>query len=707
MLANGFIGAGHEVILAVDHEAQENHYLLKPGVRLIVLGKSHALSIIKLALLIKREQPDITFSAIGSTNLKHVLAAILSRRLKTSIISIHGYYESEPQLLNRIAYYLTPILTRLTASTICVSQGLLDYMITIWHANKEKTRLIYNPVYYETIQIPETESDLLKREPIILASGRLVDYKNFARLIRAFARIKIDNARLLILGKGPEEQNLKKLINQLGLKDRVDLLGYVKEPWNLMTKARVLALSSDSEAFGLVIVEAMANGLAIVSTDCDGPNEILQKGALGAIVPREDEHAYSQALSQAITYPGQPCLRMERAKEFSEEIGISHYLNLFKGISAREIGASKDALKSDHKENKSLLFYTHALADGGAERVWALLASGFHRAGYKVVMVVDYELNDNISFLDPEIELIILKGNHLQNIVQLYEIIRDRRPDCILSALSISNLKSVIAASFAGQLKRTILSYHGFFETERQFLSRTSYLMTPILSRLSGHIVAVSDALLRDLKKRFLAAEKRTIRIYNPVIWGASDQLLLQKDLANRDPIVLACGRLVPTKCFDKLISIFSKVETLNARVIILGEGPERKSLEEMIKEFGLEERVSLPGYISQPWNIYENAKCFVLTSELESFGLVVVEALGHGLPVVSTDCYGPREILDQGHYGTLMKDWTEDNFASEIDRWLVNPGDPEPRQKRASEFRVDPALRAYGELVKRLADSD
>jgi glycosyltransferase involved in cell wall biosynthesis len=701
VLANGFLRAGHDVTVAVDYDAQENLALLDPSVKLFTLGKNHALSILRLAQFLWREQPDISFSGIGSTNLKHALAALLSGRLKRAILSVHGYYESEPQLLNRIAYYLTPILTRWSATTVCVSQGLLDYMKTKWKADPRKTRLIYNPVYSKSLGRPISEADLLNRDPVIIASGRLVDYKNFARLIRAFSKIDVANARLQIMGQGPEESKLKELIAELGMGDRVELLGYVKEPWSLMSRARVLALSSDSEAFGLVIVEGMANGLAIVATQCDGPKEILQNGQYGALIPHEDEPAFTRALTQALMNPGDPSPRIARANEFSEEIGLAAYVRLFEDVLTGLKSATKEAIAKDPERPPPLLFYTHALADGGAERVWTLLASGFHRRGYKVIMVVDYELNENKVFLDPGIELIILKGNHLENISRLYRLIKDREPSCILSALSISNLKCVIAAGAAGQLKKTIISYHGFFETENQLFSRISYFLTPVLSRICGHVVAVSDVLLMDLEKRFWADQTKTTRIYNPVVWGENNEALCEGDLLNREPIILASGRLAAAKHFDKLIMAFTKVKTPEARLVILGEGPERKKLEGLIGKLGLTARISLPGYIAQPWTVYRKVRCFALTSELESFGLVVVEALAHGLPVVATECQGPREILAQGEFGTLIEEWSEDEFAHELDRALRHPGDPQPRMQRASEFSLEPSLNAYEVLIQ------
>ena len=196
---------------------------------------------------------------------------------------------------------------------------------------------------------------------------------------------------------------------------------------------------------------------------------------------------------------------------------------------------------------RKLLFYTHALAGGGAERAWTLLASGFARQGHDVIMAVDYEADDNLGFLDPAIRLIVLNGPHAHTTARLSKLIAREKPDATLSALCVSNVKHLLAATVAGRRNRAILSYHGFFESEPQALSRTSFLMTPLLSRLSARTVAVSDLLCDDLKLRFRSSWSRTCRVYNPVTWGDPSDATHADDLRARTPLVIACGRLVET----------------------------------------------------------------------------------------------------------------------------------------------------------------
>jgi glycosyltransferase involved in cell wall biosynthesis len=130
-----------------------------------------------------------------------------------------------------------------------------------------------------------------------------------------------------------------------------------------------------------------------------------------------------------------------------------------------------------------------------------------------------------------------------------------------------------------------------------------------------------------------------------------------------------------------------------------LGEGPERPAIEAEIARQNLGDRVSLPGYCD-PGPYYAQARCFAATSTSESFGLAIAEALSQGLPVVSTDCGGPREILGDGAYGELVPIGDDDAFANALTAALENPGDIAPRVARSRMFSRDAALDAFAKLI-------
>jgi glycosyltransferase involved in cell wall biosynthesis len=350
------------------------------------------------------------------------------------------------------------------------------------------------------------------------------------------------------------------------------------------------------------------------------------------------------------------------------------------------------------------LFYLPSLAGGGAERLLAQLATALTRRGHEVTFVVDTESAENAGFLDAGVRQVRLGSNHVGNVARLARLLREIKPDATLSALSGQNLKHMLAAMLAGRLSRTVQSYHGFFEGEPRLLSRISYLMTPLSSRLMARTVCVSDGLREELVRRFRASPTRTIRIYNGV--PSSDIARGAARARERDhPIILACGRLTPDKNYTFLVRVFAQLKHADAQLVILGEGPERSAIEAEITRLNLGDRISLLGYENPaPW--YERASCFAITSTREAFGLVVVEALTAGLPVVTTASGGPNEILDNGRYGRVVAQMDEAAFAVALDEALADPGDSASRVARAHEFSMDKCVNAYetmfGEIAQR-----
>jgi glycosyltransferase involved in cell wall biosynthesis len=268
-----------------------------------------------------------------------------------------------------------------------------------------------------------------------------------------------------------------------------------------------------------------------------------------------------------------------------------------------------------------------------------------------------------------------------------------------LSAISVSNLKHTIAAALARRGDRAILSYHGFFDSEPQRLSRIGYRLTPLLARATAATIAVSNALRDDLIANFRAPAGATTTIPNPAAPDPFPQRLDADTLAARPPLIVAVGRLVPDKDFITLLRAFARLKDV-ARLVILGEGPERASLEAEIRVLGIGGRVAMPGFASNPGEVLAMARCFALSSRHEAFSLVCVEALAHGLPVVATDCGGPSEIVDAPQLGWITPVGDVEAFARALAIALAKPGDPSARQRRALDFTLEAAIDRYDSLI-------
>ena len=166
--------------------------------------------------------------------------------------------------------------------------------------------------------------------PVVLGVGKLSPQKGFDVLLRAFARVRAERpARLVILGEGPQRRALERLARELGIADDVSLPGFVANPFAWMARCAVFALSSRWEGLPSVLIEALACGCAVVSTDCpSGPAEILDGGAFGPLCPVGDAAALAGAILRVLEAPTAPARLRARAATFSVDAAADRYLEV-------------------------------------------------------------------------------------------------------------------------------------------------------------------------------------------------------------------------------------------------------------------------------------------------------------------------------------------------------------------------------------------
>ena len=349
---------------------------------------------------------------------------------------------------------------------------------------------------------------------------------------------------------------------------------------------------------------------------------------------------------------------------------------------------------------RRLLFYTHAFGGGGAEVVFARLAGAFAEGGDVVVFAADH-VGPSAPVDRENLRHVVLGSSHADSTRRLAALLRSERPAASFSALGAQNLKHLTAALLAGRRGHCVLGYHGFAVAEAKRLSRAAYWLSPVATRLAAQTICVSDALLNDMRGRWHASQGRTLRIYNPL--PPDYGLVASERRVPSPPLVVACGRLVPGKRFPDLVAAFAEVRPRDAQLAIIGEGPDRPSIEARVTRHGLDARVRMPGHVDDPAIWYRRASCVVIASESESFGLTAAEALAHGVPVVSTDCGGPPEILANGKYGRIVPIGNTAAMAAAITESLAAPGDPMPRIARARTFSLPVIRDAYAALADSL----
>jgi glycosyltransferase involved in cell wall biosynthesis len=216
---------------------------------------------------------------------------------------------------------------------VAVSKGVADDLAGAARLPRDRIKVIYNPVVTEVL-FRKAEEPLEHPwflpgcPPVILGVGRLTAAKDFPTLTRAFARVReSQSARLLILGEGKERDSLEKLVRELGLERDVSMPGFVDNPYAYMRRSSLFVLSSAWEGLPTVLIEAMACGCQVISTNCpSGPEEILDGGKYGELVRVGDAEAMSSAMLRALSnIPKRVTLKW--VDQFRSETVICQYLN--------------------------------------------------------------------------------------------------------------------------------------------------------------------------------------------------------------------------------------------------------------------------------------------------------------------------------------------------------------------------------------------
>lgn len=368
-------------------------------------------------------------------------------------------------------------------------------------------------------------------------------------------------------------------------------------------------------------------------------------------------------------------------------------------------------------DKKKISLFIPSLKGGGAERAILNLANELSvDSNFKVDLVLIGKAGTYLAEVQSRVNIVDLKSSNVpKSLFPLIKYLKKEKPDILISTLSHASAVSILATMLSRSKTKTIVRMANTFSKVLKNINFTERMIlfwgVKIFFRFANEIVAVSDGVADDLAKTIKISRSKMKVIYNSTdiekIKNKYKESITHPWLKNKtNPVILAVGRLTVEKDYPTLIKAFSILsEKNNFRLIILGEGKKRSELESLIKKLELQEKIDLPGFTRNPFVYMRNCDIFVLSSATEGFPNTLIEAMACGTPVVSTDCpSGPREILDNGKFGKLVKVGDEKSLAEAILETIKNPLSSEELINRVREkFSLKEAIKKYLDIIRNI----
>jgi len=357
-IANAIQEIGHQVTVAIARSGGSYEQDLSQEIERIVLSEGWLnsstwrlmRSVRPLRKYISEHRPDVVCSVMDHVNVRLLRALSGLEDPPPAVISVQNNPErrfgEKAGWRNHLLHWRMQRSYGNANQVVALSQGVARQLDEMNLADSDRLTVIHNAglddEIYETKEFPINER-VVPGEPLVIACGSLTEQKGYPYLLDAFHRVRGKReAKLWILGEGEQREYIESEISALGLEEDVELLGFRDNPFKFMAAADVFVLSSLWEGFGNVVVEAMACGTPVVSTDCPyGPGEIITHGETGLLVSPADSKALAEALLRVLDDRE---LRerlaengRERARDFhAAEIG-RQYLELFREVISEKL----------------------------------------------------------------------------------------------------------------------------------------------------------------------------------------------------------------------------------------------------------------------------------------------------------------------------------------------------------------------------------
>ena len=363
-----------------------------------------------------------------------------------------------------------------------------------------------------------------------------------------------------------------------------------------------------------------------------------------------------------------------------------------------------------------ITFFIPNLRVGGAENVLRMMINVLidRYPQYTIALCLASANGEIVSEIDRRITIIDFSRSNVKYcLYDLIQYFRRERPDYFVASLDYANIIASLAHKLSRSKSKLILWEHSVTSIHSQttiskfFILR--YFLVNIFYKHAHYIIAVSKVIAKDLASKFGMLEEKLYIIYNPIECNKIIQLANQQEVdyypeIDKKQYIISVGRLVQAKNYPLLIKAYSLLaENGVFKLIIVGDGPEKQHLQQLISELNLDGRVVLVGYLNNPFPLMKKAKLIVSSSNWEGLPLVLLESLALKKNIVATDCPGgPREILDNGKFGLLVPINNPEKLAEGISR-IINGEvkfDEDVLLQRAKYFSLEKSFNQFMEII-------
>jgi glycosyltransferase involved in cell wall biosynthesis len=311
-----------------------------------------------------------------------------------------------------------------------------------------------------------------------------------------------------------------------------------------------------------------------------------------------------------------------------------------------------------------------------------------------------------------DFSIFCLKASRIRFVpVTLSRYLKLRKPSVLIANMWPLTSAAVIAKILNRERLKLILVEHCLLSLQYSgkswIFKWLMYLVIQVTHRFTDHVVGVSEGVRLDLEKIARTRRGRFSVIYNAVPGCPSSKNFFSEIGENfwgcpAGARILTVGNLKPEKNHVLLLHAFARLKRPNSRLMIVGTGTTKSNIEKVADQLGITDRVIFTGFQRDIWPFYLSADLFVLSSDYEGLGNVLVEALSTGLKVVSTNCpTGPAEVLENGRWGRLTPVGNIESLASAIEVSLMEGVDPGKNKRRARRFDPDAIALEYIELIR------